>query len=951
VTNNKTLSPNGIIPEARVPSAGQKLTSRWHILACVAAVIAGGSLTVAASYGFRLRENRLAELDFNSRTEDYQSVLQTGVDHYIDKLRALQALFSTMPNVSRQQFVDYASTLLSGDPAILAVSWVPRVTHAERSQHERAGLREGFVNYQIRSQQSDGSLAVAPPAGEYFPVLYSSVATPTTPWIGANMDDGRTRGRALARVRAAGSLATSERVALLSRTGDGSGFFVMVPVYRPGQPRDGAEDRRNVLGIVQGVFQTSMMVERILGSALLPGGFDLYFFAGEESAPTLQYFHPSRLRSGTVAAQPRAEVENGTHRTLALKVGDAAWKLVLSPIPGGPGAPNRTGSWLALIGGLSFTALVGAFLWATGRHARRLQAANAELDLALNTLDDTNTRLREQNIRFDAALNNMLQGLVMFDVNERLVVCNDRYVDMYKLPREIVKPGCSLTELLRYRQAHGGLERDPEQFRNEILAGVRDNSGANFAVETADGRTISVANRGMTDGGWVATHEDVTERRRAEAEIAYLARHDTLTGLANRRLFNEQLGQVLASRKRDDSVAVLCLDVDRFKAVNDTLGHPIGDMLLKIAAERLRTCVRESDLVARLGGDEFAVVQVGVSQPSEVTALATRIINAIGAPYDLDGHEVVVGMSIGIAVAPNDGSDAGQILKNADMALYRAKADGRGIYRFFEQEMDARMQARRALELDLRKALAASEFELFYQPIIDARTESVRGFEALIRWRHPQRGVIAPMEFIPLTEETGLIVPLGEWVLRRACQDAASWPGDLSVAVNLSVAQFKSKHLVQTVIHALAASGLAPTRLELEITESVLLQESDDTLAMLHQLRELGIRISMDDFGTGYSSLGYLRKFPFDKIKIDRSFIQDMPAGGDSLAIIRAVVAIGASLGINTTAEGVDTPEQFERLRVEGCTEVQGYFFSPPRPANEIGELLESMRPKLKASA
>jgi len=513
-----------------------------------------------------------------------------------------------------------------------------------------------------------------------------------------------------------------------------------------------------------------------------------------------------------------------------------------------------------------------------------------------------------------------------------------------------VMPGRSLREVLRWRQANGGLDRDPSEVRSRLLSRIARSSCSSYAFETEDGRTISIASRAMPDGGWVATHEDITERRRAEEEIAYLARHDALTDLANRRLFNEQLEEILTRHKGDDSVAVLCLDIDRFKSVNDTLGHPIGDMLLKAAAERLRNCVRESDLIARLGGDEFAIVQVGVSQPTEATALSTRIIDAISAPYELDGHQVVVGMSVGIAVAPNDGSDAAQLLKNADMALYRAKADGRGVYRFFEAEMDARMQARRALELDLRKALAGSEFELFYQPLVDARTEQVRGFEALIRWRHPQRGMIAPMEFIPVAEETGLIVPLGEWVLRQACREAASWPPDLSVAVNLSVAQFKSRQLVPTIVNTLATSGLPPARLELEITESVLLHESDGTLATLHQLRDVGIKISLDDFGTGYSSLGYLRKFPFDKIKIDGSFIHDVPSKDDSLAIIRAVVAIGASLGINTTAEGVETTEQFERLRMEGCTEVQGYLFSPPRPAGEIRKLVASMQPKLRAT-
>src|SRR5262245_13305666 len=345
-------------------------------------------LSVEAWSGFRLREDRLAELEFNARSEDYRSVLQTGIDDYIGKIEALQALFGTMPNVSRRQFLDYAHAILGGHPAIIAVSWVPRVTHAERAQHERAGVREGYVDYRIRSQRLDGRLMVAPPASEYFPVLFSSVATPTTPWVGNNMDDGQARGRTLARARATGSLATSERVALLSGTGDGSGFFVMAPVYRPGQPRDTAEERHNALGIVQGVFQTSMMVERILGSALLAGGFDLYFFApGNGSGSTLQHFHPSRLRTETLAPLSRAEIETGAYRTMALKVGDAVWTLIAKPLPGGPGRPSRTGSWLALMSGLLFTALVSGFLWATGRHARRVQAANAELDHALGTLD------------------------------------------------------------------------------------------------------------------------------------------------------------------------------------------------------------------------------------------------------------------------------------------------------------------------------------------------------------------------------------------------------------------------------------------------------------------------------------------------------------------------------------------------------------------------------------
>jgi diguanylate cyclase (GGDEF)-like protein len=398
-------------------------------------------------------------------------------------------------------------------------------------------------------------------------------------------------------------------------------------------------------------------------------------------------------------------------------------------------------------------------------------------------------------------------------------------------------------------------------------------------------------------------------------------------------------------------VAVFCLDLDRFKDVNEAHGHAVGDLLLKAIADRLRQCVRETDMVARLGGDEFAIMQAGTSQPTDATSLASRLIEMIGATFQLGVHQVTVGLSIGIALAPGDGLDPDQLLKNADMALYRAKSDGHGFYRFFEPEMDARMQARRKLEIDLRTAIANSEFELFYQPLVDMKTEYVTGFEALIRWRHPERGMVPPLDFISVAEETGLIVPIGDWVLRQACVEAATWPSGVKVAVNLSPIQFKSKALLLSVVSALAASGLSPNRLELEITESVLLQDGDATLAILNELRELGVRISMDDFGTGYSSLSYLRKFPFDKIKIDRSFIVDMSDHNDSMAIVRAVIAMGSGLGIATTAEGVETVEQFKRLKLEGCTEVQGYLFSPPRPAVEIKGLLTSINPTLKAIA
>ena len=436
---------------------------------------------------------------------------------------------------------------------------------------------------------------------------------------------------------------------------------------------------------------------------------------------------------------------------------------------------------------------------------------------------------------------------------------------------------------------------------------------------------------------------DITEQRQSEARIAHLARHDSLTELPNRVLFGERLDGALARARRGQGFAVLCLDLDRFKEVNDTLGHPAGDLLLRAVTARLRAELRDVDTLARLGGDEFAIIQASVDQPRDATALARRLVEVIGMPFDIDGHQVVVGTSIGIAVAPTDAMERDALLKSADMALYGAKGAGRGRWRFFEPGMDARMQLRRTVELDLRRALAADEFELHYQPIMDVASRRVRGFEALIRWRHPERGIVPPDSFIPLTEEIGLIVPLGEWVLNRACAEAVTWAGSPKVAVNLSPAQFASRRLVDAVSAALEVSGLDPGRLELEITEAVMLQDTEATLATLHRLKALGVRIAMDDFGTGYSSLSYLQRFPFDKVKIDRSFTRGLDLSRQSNAIVRAVTDLCAGLGMITTAEGVETAEQFGALQRKGCDEAQGYLFSKPCPAAEIPPLLDRL--------
>jgi diguanylate cyclase (GGDEF)-like protein len=448
----------------------------------------------------------------------------------------------------------------------------------------------------------------------------------------------------------------------------------------------------------------------------------------------------------------------------------------------------------------------------------------------------------------------------------------------------------------------------------------------------------------MPGGGWVSTQEDVTEQQQAEASIVFMARHDALTRLPNRVLFRERMEQALDMAGRGSRFAVFCLDLDKFKQVNDAMGHPVGDALLVAVADRLRACVRDMDTVARLGGDEFAIIQLALRQSDDAEVLANRIIAAFNEPFEVDESQIIAGISIGVAVASGDKVSYETLIRDADIALYLAKTEGCGTARFFEPEMDARIHMRRSLENDLRGALDRNEFELYYQPQVNLNDIRVIGFEALLRWHHPNRGLVSPLHFIPVAEETGMIVAIGEWVLRTACFEAGNWPADIKVAVNLSPVQFRKSGLVATVQAALSASGLRPDRLELEITESVFLRDTTDTLAALHQLRAMGIGMALDDFGTGYSSLSYLRSFPFNKIKIDQSFVRDLMTNRESMSIVGAVIGLGQSLDILTIAEGVETPEQLERLRAEGCTEVQGYLFSRPIPAGAIPSLIEKIQ-------
>jgi diguanylate cyclase (GGDEF)-like protein len=566
-----------------------------------------------------------------------------------------------------------------------------------------------------------------------------------------------------------------------------------------------------------------------------------------------------------------------------------------------------------------------------GAQLRRLALKNLQLDEARGQLH--------------VAMSNIPQGLCFYDGNQQLIVCNRRYSEIYHLPPHAIRPGAQLTEFVDHCYASGGImDFTREEYLMSRAAIARNGDAHHSVIVLGNGRTIAIQQQPLADGGWVATHEDITDRRRTEAKISFLAQHDVLTGLPNRSLLMERINEARMGALRGLNFALLFLDLDRFKAVNDTLGHAAGDELLRSVAVRLLAQAREGDTVARLGGDEFVVLQSNLASPDAAAVLAERIIDAVGAPYTIAGQDVVVGVSIGIDIGTQHHAGPDELLKNADMALYISKGEGRATFRFFEPEMDAQVQNRHALERDLRCALGRGEFELYYQPIANARSGETCGFEALLRWNHPGRGLVAPADFVPVAEECGVIIELGAWVIQQACRQAALWPDGVHVAVNLSPVQFRAANLVDVVGEALAATGLSPRRLELEITESVLLQSTQRNVAVMHQLRACGIGIVMDDFGIGYSSLSYLRSFPFDRIKIDQSFVRDLTVRDDAIFVVRAIIGLCRDLGIRTTAEGIENAEQLAILLAEGCTELQGYLLSRPRPAADLAWLLGGAR-------
>ncbi len=560
--------------------------------------------------------------------------------------------------------------------------------------------------------------------------------------------------------------------------------------------------------------------------------------------------------------------------------------------------------------------------------------------------------LKLQNLRFEAAVKNMAQGLAMFDAEHRLVICNDQYIKLYNLSEKLTRPGTPFADITAHHVRMGMVpEGREDDFPENIKELIKDGGCKKSILEMANGSHVSVNYQSVGDGGWVSTHEDVTERQLNEARIRYMARHDALTDLPNRTCFNEEMERAESRIRRGDRLALLCIDLDKFKVINDTYGHGVGDEVLFQVASRLKAGKREHEIIARMGGDEFMLLAGPASSAESVARIAQRILHDLGKPLLVDGHEFMIGTSIGIAMAPEDGKDGATLMKHADMALYRAKGEGRRSYRFFKKGMDDAIQQRHKLGSDLREALELGQFKLVYQPVLELASNRVSCCEASLLWEHPERGILLPEQFMPVAEEAGLIPRLSSWALRAVCEAAGEWPKGVRVAFNLSLSQINCPRAAENIASILKATRFDPGRLELEVSEEILSKKTKTKLGVLQQLRSMGVRICMDKFGAGFSFLGNLGAFSFDKIKIDRSLINEIDVRRENREIVKAIISLGSALGIVTTAGGLDHEAQLDIVSEYGCNEVQGHLFSPAMPAGSIGELLRTIETRAAKDA
>ncbi len=930
------------------------LISTWII------IVVGLLLSIAAFMIVDSWDHQKMRGDFERDAENRYAALKREIGSDLSVLSAIRAFFLHAKVITRWEFRNFVKPLLLEHPGVQALEWVPRISIAQRQAYEGAAKRDGFRGFRIVEQSTQRKVTRAGRREEYFPVYFVEPYRGNEIALGYDLVSNPLRKEALERSRKTGEITATARITLLQEKTDQAGFLVFVPVYQKNVSTDALQSRYdNIRGFALGVFRIGDIVERSL-TYLNPEGIDSYLYDNSrEGNESFLYFHPARTGQATGSVRNAVPAPaGGLKMTRTLGIADREWQVLYVATPG---YVARYKTWQplgALLGGLLLTGLLAGFLTVEGRRAKELTDKNELLlqEIAGHRATEAELLLSEE--RFRSIFEKGPVGMVLISPDYTIITANKVFCGLL---------GYSEKELVGQTFVDITYEEDKEKGRElsgQLFAGsipmfrlekryVRKDGGIVWANLTA------AAIRGNKDQVLysLAIIEDLTASKFAEEKIHRLVYSDSLTGLPNRTLFQQIMKRTIVHAKRhQEAFAVIYIGLDNFHRINDTLGHDIGDILLKALAERLASSLRKSDDIAstyevapiksvsRVGADEFVVLLHDLKQDRDAAKAAHRLLKEISQPYDLKGREVFMTASIGIALYPDDGEDVDNLLKNADTALCHVKNEGKNNYQFYSRSMNASVLELLTLESDLHKALERNELLLYYQPKVDAVTRKVKGMEALIRWQHPEKGLILPMEFIPLAETSGLIVSIGEFVIRTVCRQIKTWKdadcAQMNIALNVSSRQLDQKDFIAMVRGILLDTMIDPQCLELEITESTIMRNPEKAIKTLMEIKRLGISIAIDDFGTGYSSLSYLKRLPLDLLKIDQSFVKNLASNPSDQAIVKATIAMARSLDLKTIAEGVETEEQLSFLLEHGCNEIQGYLFSQPVTAEEIPKIL-----------
>ena len=937
--------------QGQAPWAAVRRTRRslpWIILGI------GIVLSIVAFFLVRDWEEAIIRADFESLARTHTASVHRELSRHLDASAALAGLYDASQEVDPDEFERFASGLLNQHSDIQAIMWAPAVPAAAMPEWLRRAREAGMPNFQIVDRDAEGHAVPAAARDIYFPVFYLIPMRGNGDLLGVDVMTDPAYRTVLQNARDSGMVTASGPVRLTTDNED-HGLLLARALYHKKTPLDTVDQRRAALeGYVLQLFRVNAFLDVALkdGAAL---GLDTRMMYGTGASERLVYGHysPSRHDDSAIGFSPIAE---GLVWRSPLGISDPQWEVVSTPAPHFWKSHPIWRSWAVSAVGMLLTIYIGFYLSTLARQtsraeslARHLVRSNAKLE---NEILER-TRIEKQALKLSRAIEQAADTVMITDRNGIIEYINPSFEAMTGFsPAEAIGKKSSLVKSGRhdtdfYTRLWGTILRG-DVFQ-DVLVNRRKNGSLYYEEKTIT--PLKDADGHITH--FIATGKDITDRMQTQERLHYLAYHDVLTELPNRLLFMERLTHALKSRRgRSTRLAVLFLDLDRFKMINDTLGHQVGDALLRKIAAILPNCVDPGDTIARFGGDEFGILlEDGVTLDS-TAALARKILNVFSQPFHIEGHEFYINTSIGVSVYPEDGDNADALLKNADVAMYRAKDQGGSAYQYYSSDMSVKALERLSLDTSLRRALEREEFCLYFQPQIDLASGHVTGFEALLRWRHPDLGLVNPLEFIPLLEETGLIVPVGNWVLEQACRWAAPWQqyGPLRISVNLSGRQFRDLGLSQQVMHILHLSALKPELLELEITESVLMEGDKVSSDNIAALDGVGVRFAIDDFGTGYSSLSYLKRFPIKTLKIDRAFIRDVKTDQDDAAIVTAIIAMARSLGLDVVAEGVETPEQLAFLRETGCDQIQGFLISRPLPQHEADALLARGRRMLESA-